>query len=331
METKSINVFNLNIPCHNRCRYCLLSWNGKTVGIDYQRSVNYAKAFYQWLKINRPTISFAYYFGYSMEHPKLLDAIQFMQETNSPGGKFLQMDGMKHRNEKQLAELLSSLKAAGIKKINLTFYGTQSYHDKFAGRTGDFRLMANTLDIALSVGLEIEVGIPVIKENLQQLDALVAFFTAKNVRLFLFTPHSGGKGKSLFPQKITLDDFQMMSADVKKYLNRDNNKTPHEWLCNPPKKVDKRTLSLSLLPSNIDNLEKQSFDETLMALEKIDDNFYRSIPSFQDLLDRYVDTNDCRLYTKKDLYTIYRTRYIQENNLNIVDITDERFCGSFRY
>ena len=38
-----------------------------------------------------------------MEHPKLLEAIKFMQETNSPGGEFLQFDGMKmifkHFNE----------------------------------------------------------------------------------------------------------------------------------------------------------------------------------------------------------------------------------------
>ena len=56
MITKSINLLNLNVPCYCHCRYCLLEWKGKTIGIDYERSVNYAKSFYKWLKENIPEI-----------------------------------------------------------------------------------------------------------------------------------------------------------------------------------------------------------------------------------------------------------------------------------
>ena len=81
MITKSINVQNLCVPCYNFCKYCLLSWDGKTIGIDYKRSLNYAKNFYDWLKKNKPDIKFSYSFGYSMEHPDLFNAINFMQKT----------------------------------------------------------------------------------------------------------------------------------------------------------------------------------------------------------------------------------------------------------
>ena len=44
-----------------------------------------------------------------------------------------------------------------------------------------------------------------------------------------------------------------------------------------------------------------------------------------------VDLGDRRLYSKKDLYLLYRRRYITEKKLVIPDITDERFSGSLRY
>ena len=46
ITTKSINILNLCVPCYNYCKYCLLSWDGKCLGIDYDRSVEYAKKFY---------------------------------------------------------------------------------------------------------------------------------------------------------------------------------------------------------------------------------------------------------------------------------------------
>lgn len=119
-------------------------------------------------------------------------AIKFMQETNSPGGEFLQFDGMKMRTRAQLHELLENIRTLGIKLINFTFYGTQQYHDKFAGRKGDFELMMNSLEIALEKGINVEVGIPITKENISQIDELIAMFPQDKIKIFLFTPHSGG-------------------------------------------------------------------------------------------------------------------------------------------
>lgn len=331
METKSIYIFNLNISCNNHCRYCLLSWDGKTIGIDYQRSIGYAKKFYEWLRVTHPSIGFVYYFGYSMEHPHLFDAIKFMQYTNSPGGKLLQFDGMKKRNKEELQIFIKQLKQSGIETLSFTFYGIKEYHDKFAGRIGDYDLMMNTITIALEEKLNIEVGVPVTKENLTSLDELVDIFTKLKVNLFLFTPHSAGRGIKLLNQKITSKDFDSMSEKVKKYFNRENNRTQYEWFLNPPKLVKNRVLTLSLLPSNIEELERTKFEDVIAKLEEEDEKYFSIIPSFNELLDKYVDEEDERLYTKKDLYTIYRKKFIEEKKLEIKDLTDERFSGSIRY
>ena len=126
MKTVSINIMNLCVPCENRCRYCLLSYSGKTTGVDFDRSAEYAKGFYDWIKRNRPELSFLFGFGYSMEHPELVRAILFCQSIGSATGEFLQFDGMKFRSEQELEVLLSELKANGIKLIDLTFYGTEA-------------------------------------------------------------------------------------------------------------------------------------------------------------------------------------------------------------
>ena len=173
MKTVSINVMNLCVPCENRCRYCLLSYDGKTGGVDYKRSETYAKRFYEWLRKNRPDLSFLFGFGYSMEHPDLLGAIDFCRSIGSATGEFLQFDGMKFRTSEELEGLLRQLQAHGIKLIDLTFYGTESYHDRFAARVGDYRLMTDTLAQANRIGLDVTVSIPITHENAQQLDALI--------------------------------------------------------------------------------------------------------------------------------------------------------------
>lgn len=331
MKTTSINILNLCVRCYNHCKYCLLSWEGKCLGIDYTRSTEYARSFYNWLKTAHPEMNFVYYFGYSMEHPDLPDAIRFMQETHSPGGEFLQFDGMKMRSRAELHELLGSIKTLGIKLIDFTFYGTQDYHDRFAGRKGDFELMMNSLEIALEKGLDVEVGIPITKENIAQIDELIAMLPEKQIRIFLFTPHSGGRGITLLDSKITVDDYESLSTAAKQRFNRNSNKTPSEWLETDLPTVKNRVLTLSLLPSNMELLERRSFENTLTELERMDEDYYSIVPDFQSLLAMYADYNDRRLYSRKDLYMLYRRQYIADNKLTVSDMTDERLSGSFRY
>lgn len=332
MKTKSINVFNQCLPCYNRCKYCLLSYNGKERGIAYERGVEFSKKMMEYLKINHPEIHFMHYLGSAMESQSLPQIIKDMKALNSPMAEFMQYDGTKFKEEQELLSILRKMKQAGIKLIDLTFYGMRAYHDEFAGRNGDFEYMMKIIDLTNSISLNVEIGIPVFKDNLDQIDVLVKLFEGKKVKeIFIFTPHAGGRGLALVDKKIDLNDYNCMSDSIKKYFNRNSNKTPMEWKSTNLPEVNSRMLHLSLLPTNIERLEKQDYEETLLELEKMDEEFYGIIPSFNSLLDMYVkQDDDKRLYTKKDLYAHYRRRFIKENGLSIKDI-DERYNYSLRY
>jgi len=332
MDTVSINVMNLCVPCENRCRYCLLSYDGNTTGIDFERSTVYASRFFEWIKKNRPDISFMFGFGYSMEHPELLNAIKFCQSIGSVSGEFLQFDGMKFRTPKELQTLLSQLKDNGIKLIDLTFYGTEAYHDRFAARSGDYKLMMDTLKIANQVGLDVSVSIPLTSENVSQIDDLVNQLEKHHtVRISCFVPHAEGRGRLLDRVRFTLDDYEQLSDKLKRFFNRDRFKPEMEWVRSGLlPQSSKRVLTVTLTPDNIGFFEHLDFHDTIAYLENLDDTYYQSIPTFEELIGIYGDPDGTKMFSARDLYLHYQKRYIEDHNLVVYDINDERQCFSRR-
>ena len=323
---------NLCVPCENRCRYCLLSYDGKVNGVDYKRSEQYAKRFYEWLRINRPDFSFLFGFGYSMEHPNLLSVIDFCQSINSASGEFLQFDGMKFRTDAELETILRQLKDHGIKLINLTFYGTQNYHDRFAARWGDYQLMKRTLEIANKIDLNVTVSIPITHENAGQIDVLIAQlnqYRTQNITCFI--PHSEGRGRLLDPVRFSVEDYYGLSESVRNCINWRRFKTEQDWLRDGFPAAEKRVLTVTLTPENVDFFEGLSFEDTIEYLEKLDDDYYSSIPTVDELAAIYGDPSGKRFYSARDLYLHYQHRYIADHSLEIYDMNDERHCFSRRF
>ena len=165
-------VQNLCVPCSCRCRYCLLSWDGRPAGISWERSASFARRFINEVRSSHPEISTSFTFGYSMDHPHLREAITFLKEIGSPQAQFLQCDGMRMRNEAECDDLMRVLKEEGVQDLNFTFYGQKEYHDRFASRKGDYDLLMRMIRAALSHGLQVSAGIPLTAENISQVDVL---------------------------------------------------------------------------------------------------------------------------------------------------------------
>lgn len=333
MKTTAIMLQSLCVPCHCRCRYCLLSWDGRTRGADYARSEGYARRFYDWVREHRPELRFSFSFGYSMEHPELFRAIEFLRSIGSPGAEFLQFDGMKFRDRQELERLTAGLAERGVRHLNFTFYGEEDYHDRFAGRRGDFRLMLDTAFAALRSGLNISAGIPLTHENVSQVHRLTLLLRGAGFEpVTLFVPHGEGRGATLEPVRFSKEDFARLDALDKPLLNQSIYRAESDWL-NQGSFVptERRALLISLTPENLDALEAAGFAKVIEAVERLDEAYYSAIPELEVLAKRYGDTDGTKYYRQRDLFAHYRKQYIATHGLRLYDVTDERQCGSRRY
>lgn len=333
MKTTAIMLQTLCVPCHCHCRYCLLSWDGTTIGADYARSEDYARRFYDWVRANRPELRFSFSFGYSMEHPDLFRAVEFLRSIGSPGAEFLQFDGMRRRDRAELGALTAGLAARGVKHLNFTFYGQEAYHDRFAARRGDFRLMLDTADAALGAGLRVSAGIPLTRENARQVHSLAGLLREHGfASIRLFVPHGEGRGAALEPVRLTRAELEGLEDEDKALLNREVYRTEAEWLrpgaLTP---AERRALLISLTPENLDRFEAAGFAEVIREVEELDEAYYAALPAPEALAARYGDPEGGSFYSRRDLYHLYQKQYIADQGLRLYDVTDERQCGSRRY
>lgn len=332
MKTESMMVQNLCVPCGCKCRYCLLSWDGKIAGIPWEQGTDFANNFIAQAKAVRPEISYSYGFGYSMEHPKLRETISFLRKIGSPQAEFLQCDGMKLRNDEGCIELVTMLAEEGVKQLNFTFYGLQEYHNRFAGRAKDFEGMLRMIRAAVKAGLTVSSGIPITSENVEQVDALMQTLRDSGCRkISIFIPHEEGRGKSLASIRLREKDLDKLSEESLGILNRKIYRTEREWLMDGGfKEETKRHLLLSLTPDNIECYRGMKAADIIAQLEELDEAYYSAFPSLDELAKRYGDGKGDKLYRQRDLFYHYRQCYAKEHDLQVYDVTDERQSGSRR-
>ena len=332
MKTISLLIQSLCVPCHNYCRYCLLSWDGRTLGADWDRSVKLAERYLQELREQCPDIPGSFSFGYSMEHPDLRGALRTLRRLGSPSADFLQCDGMRMRDEGECARLMEMLRSEGVKQLNFTVYGLQAYHDRFAGRRGDHALLLRMMGAAKAAGLPFTTGVPLTGENCPEADELVEILkNAGSERVFLTIPHEEGRGKQLSSVRLSLGDFLGLKPETQALLNRQLYRTEGEWLAEPEAyREERRMLLISLRPENIGGYEERDVTSVIRELEGLDEAYYAAFPGFRELAARYGDPAGERLYRSRDLYGVYRARYAREHGVQVYDVTDERQSGSRR-
>jgi MoaA/NifB/PqqE/SkfB family radical SAM enzyme len=332
MQTTSVLIQSLCVPCGNYCRYCLLSWNGRVEGAGWERSVRLAERWLRELKEQRPALQASFAFGCSMEHPDLKDALRTLRRLGSPMADFLQCDGMEMRDEAVCAELMALLKGEGIRQLNFTVYGLPDYHDRFAGRKGDYALILRMMRAAGRAGIPCDAGIPLTKENVGQADELICCLKeAGCAQVRLFIPHEEGRGRTLAAVRLTKRDLETLSPAARALLNTAVFRTEAEWLKEAGGyREEKRQILLSLRLDNIDRYEGLDALSALRETEALDDAYYAAFPDFAGLAERYGDPAGEKIYRVRDLFAHYRARYAAEHGIRPYDVTDERFSGSRR-
>lgn len=333
MITSSIGIENLCVPCACRCRYCLLSWDGRLPGVEYARGERFARRFMEELGRVRPEVRTYFYIGCSMETPRLAEYIAWSRETGSPAAEFLQLNGLKTRDGAGAEGLMAALARAGIRRVDVTFYGLREYHDRFAGREGDFDLLLRLLRAAKGAGIDPQVSLPILRENMGQAQPLLELLQEYGpASYFAFLPHCKGRGAALEPLRLTRGEFEALPKPVRGCFSpRVEYRTEGEWIRAAAwPEPESRALTLSLTPENIARLEGTSAEDIAAELERMDDKYYAAMPSPAELAEMYGDPEGEKMYRLRDLLLLWQRKFYAEHGEGIPDMDDERGCFSVR-
>lgn len=329
MKTVSVNIENLCAACHCSCRHCLLNSRHKATGVEYARGEAFARSFYAWMKEHCPEKMGMYYVGYCMDFPEITRYISYFREQT--GMDHLMFDGVGIRNREETTQFLREIRQAGIGEIHLTFYGTEAYHDRFAGRKGDFAYMMQVTELAHHFGLKVSAGIMLTRENKGQMDALFAVLADAGILdPYVLLPHAKGRGEKLSHLRLTDADWEELPEHIRAMLPRDRYKTEAQWLEEGKfPEAGARHLTLSLTPDNIERLESMDPGEIIRELEAMDDAFYAKLPDMQTLAQQYGQRENRQLFRYRDWGLQLQKRYMKEHPI-YPDMTDERYSFSTR-
>ena len=325
MRTVSLSVANYCVPCRSCCRYCLLNACHQASGVSYARGKRFFQRLFPELSKARPDLRGAYYIGYCMDTPDLMDYIHFSREIDSASGEFLQMNGFAFRSQPQWEALTDSLREAGVSLIDLTFYGLEAYHDRFAGRQGDYAQLCALLKAAGKAGLPVRASMPLIRENAAQAQELMDILGPSGVGAwFFFLPHSKGRGMALADQRLTRRELDGLSPAVQSRFNAALYQTEAEWLQSLPQdQPQDRHLTLVLTADKMDHLDEAPADAILGQLEALDDQYRHSMPPPDALARKYGNPANDQLFRFRDLLLLWQQRFIRDTGGQIWDMRDE--------
>lgn len=320
------------VACGCACKYCLLSSEKKSCGVDYYRGKRLAQRFLDWKLSGGYQLSLYYSIGFCADYPQLADNISFNRKLGFPGAEFLQCNGIRIMDNKETIMFVITLKESGITRIDTTFYGTQEYHDRFAARKGDYAFMLRLAEAAVNAGIICSPSMLLCEENLGMVGEVFDTLSpiAGTTHIHAFPQDYRGRGYLLEGSRLTSTGYEMLPLRVKEAFNIMRYKTEAEWLMSPLPEHTQRVLNIAIREDNIEMLENMSCDEIISYVEKLDDAYYDAIPTINVLAELYGDKDNTRLYRPRDLFWKWQKRYLQDNNIHIHDVTDERLCGAVR-
>ena len=97
------------------------------------------------------------------------------------------------------------------------------------------------------------VSIPITQENAGQIEPLLARLAQYHTqRIVCFVPHSEGRGQLLDPVRLSAQDYANLSETIRSRINTTRFKPEGDWLKQGFPVSEKRVLTVTLRPDNID-------------------------------------------------------------------------------
>jgi hypothetical protein len=319
LRDRSVILEWYGVPCHCRCRHCLLSSGARVSSVPYQRATGVADKFAVWRKTHAgesPEIHF--WAAYCCDFPELPRHLDFCRRLGCPS-TYEPINGIRIRSTSEIEDFLRILADAGVKQVNLTFYGMKEFHDRFAGRAGDFEFLLEIARLGPQSGLERSESIYLLSDSLDELPALVEELDripglgSRHV----WTCDYRGRAKKLEDQRPTVDEIDRLPASVTRFLDREGQRPETEWVRvvsagEVPEKLVRNYL-IPIWPENVAELESEDCWRILSRLREADDEFHREVPPLEELARLCGDGNGQKVYALRDLEWKWQDAYLADH------------------
>ena len=321
-----VDISYYGVPCACRCRHCCLGggpW--APASLRYERAKRIANRFLQWAGTGAGVgfrVEFGVGFSYNLETPQLLDYVGFRRAHDMAGWDYLPLNGLRLKGRDELCQLLTALADAGIRLVNLSFYGLGKTHDEWARRRGDFAYLMRMAEVAAECGLSRSETIFPRKSVLAQLPRLVEMLDpVPGLEQRILDPWDfRGRGKELEEERPELSDLDMLPALLRSLVNFTRYRTEAAWIeailagQAPPR--TRRIYDVCVGDDNVDYLEREECAAILSDIRDRDDLHRKGEPSLPELANRFGDRSNLRLYAMRDLEWKWLGQYYGERGMD---------------
>lgn len=302
---KGLRLSLRHAPCAHICRYCLISESRKRTALPFSRFERLVHRFFDWKEeARRGDLEIGTFVGPSFDYD--LDVLQGVARLRARrGGKFqiLNLGGLRIRQGDELRDWVEERRAAGIVGFHTSLAGCDEVHDRWNGRAGDFAYQTAILRLAGERGMVhverlflTQNTLPVFDRLLDILDAIPGEVRHRSVGLFFYA----GLASRYESERITEDVRDTLPERINRLRGRYQDwRSEREWIpimretAGQPRKL---VLKLDVNEANIDRLEQTSCEQIFAEREREYQESYRTVPALDELIERYGDTTNRKLY-----------------------------------
>ncbi len=302
---KGLRLSLRHAPCAHICRYCLISESRKRTALPFSRFERLVHRFFDWKEeARRDDLEIGTFVGPSFDYD--LDVLQGVARLRARrGGKFqiLNLGGLRIRQGDELRDWVEERRAAGIVGFHTSLAGCDEVHDRWNGRAGDFAYQTAILRLAGERGMVhverlflTQNTLPVFDRLLDILDAIPGEVRHRSVGLFFYA----GLASRYESERITEDVRDTLPERINRLRGRYQDwRSEREWIpimretAGQPRKL---VLKLDVNEANIDRLEQTSCEQIFAEREREYQESYRTVPALDELIERYGDTTNRKLY-----------------------------------
>jgi hypothetical protein len=314
-------------PCAHICRYCLVSETRKGSRLPFSRFERLVHRFYDWKAAGGTDIDIRTFIGPSLDYDiDVLKGVGRLRARRGSAFEILNLGGLRLRDAEALNMWMDERQAAGIVGFHASLAGCGPTHDRWNGRRGDFDYQISILRMAGERGMVRQERLFLTPNTLPLFDALLDTMERipGEVRGRIVTPFFyAGLARRYEDERVTeeiRDTLPERIASLRRGRFQEW-RSEREWiplLMETASRPRKLAMKLDVHESNIDRLERSSCEEIFAERERLYQEGYRRMPSFEELCSRYGDPAGCKIYMlPRDLEQKWMDMHERETGVGI--------------